>query len=288
MAYRFHRPEARPSLDRLDIQLRRIQATHDHIIKDNARLIESHKDLTEQLYFLKKSITDVSLALDEIESQADTNGAELKECIVQLKTTIKEIQKCKDTIRSVDKLKEEVNELKNITSFYASPWVSPSQTGHEKPKSPQINNQQSNSFMPPNVSSFGQIDPTSESIGQKESTTVPSHFQHHMAQSSGVLKKPFNNQQSNGLISSFPNGLSSNQGAATLETASNEKSTTNVEKTTEPTGCLEESSDWQFNFKFKSRDFPPDFQKAITTALKKSKHSSSGRITFAGEFSVSH
>ncbi|KAF5296161.1 hypothetical protein FQA39_LY12615 [Lamprigera yunnana] len=99
------RREARPSPERLDAQLRQLQASRDaslgHIMEQNRMVIDSHRNLIEEIRWLKEA---KSSEKEEMQS--------IKESIAEVKSIVEEFQNFRDITDLVHEMKKEIAELK--------------------------------------------------------------------------------------------------------------------------------------------------------------------------------
>ncbi|KAK5640487.1 hypothetical protein RI129_011298 [Pyrocoelia pectoralis] len=110
--------EARPSPERLDAQLRQMQATRDatmgHMLEQNRIIAESHKILVEEFRWLKEAVTNITSSVNDFKHTKPVGSElqEIKDSICGLKSAVDELQSFRDVTDLVQEMKKEIAELK--------------------------------------------------------------------------------------------------------------------------------------------------------------------------------
>ncbi|KAF5304638.1 hypothetical protein FQR65_LT07920 [Abscondita terminalis] len=113
------RREARPSPERLDAQLRQMQASRDttlgQIIEQNRLMVDSHRSLMDEFRWLKEAVSNITASVNDVRNTKTSGREELqsiKDSITELKAVVEEFQSFKDITDLVQEMKKEIAELK--------------------------------------------------------------------------------------------------------------------------------------------------------------------------------
>ncbi|KAK4873399.1 hypothetical protein RN001_015428 [Aquatica leii] len=103
-----NRREARPSPERLDAQLRQMQASRDatlsHIMEQNRLMVDSHRSLMEEFRWLKEAVGNVTTSVSDLQN--------IKDSISELKNVVEDLQSMRNVTDLLQEMKKEIAELK--------------------------------------------------------------------------------------------------------------------------------------------------------------------------------
>ncbi|XP_031356003.1 E3 SUMO-protein ligase RanBP2-like isoform X2 [Photinus pyralis] len=110
--------EARPSPERLDAQLRQMQATRDatmgQMVEQNRLIADSHKTLVEEFRWLKEAVTNITSSVNDFKATKPMASElqEIKNSITDLKGAVEELQTFRNVTDVVQEMKKEIADLK--------------------------------------------------------------------------------------------------------------------------------------------------------------------------------
>lgn len=113
------RREARPSPERLDAQLRQMQASRDttvtHIMEQNRLIVDAHRSLVDELRSFRDTVTNLTSKVDDLRISDNSVNDELrgiKTSITGLQTAVNDLQNFRDITDMVQEMKKEIAEIK--------------------------------------------------------------------------------------------------------------------------------------------------------------------------------